>query len=98
MMWFLLFLFTLGANGDMGDAESPLRVRVIAGSLVREIDNILLYTSTSPLLYEFHFNFTEFVKVDLGAGECKEGAFNCEALKHIGSYSSSTKKTLEMYE
>lgn len=103
MLLFFCFLLlgTFGVNGnqrtDQLPPSTPL-VKVIAGSFIRPVDNVLAYSSTSPLIYQFHFDFAKMTHVPLDESDCNDTLAHCELTRHAGNLTQAIYERLQQIE
>lgn len=97
----LLILSFYWVSGDLeneADPDGETLVKVIAGSFVRKIDNVLLYTSTAPLVYEINFEFSKLIKSKYKNPVCDNLDFinHCKLIKNAGYFVKSIEDRLEL--
>jgi len=55
----------------------PTQVRVTTGAFIREIEDVQLYTSTVPLIYDIQMTFSKFPPNVMLDKRCQEGVDGC---------------------
>lgn len=93
-----IYWVTGDGNVENIDLDEGTLVKVIAGSFVRKIDNVLLYTSTAPLIYEITFDFSKLIKSKYKIPKCEnsDSINHCKLIKNAGYFIKSIEDRLEL--
>ncbi|OXA43241.1 hypothetical protein Fcan01_21951 [Folsomia candida] len=84
--------------GDGTQKSDQLRVKIVAGSFVRKVENVFLYTSISPLIYKSQFKFSKIIPVDLNGGKCEVSLTHCFLLKKSHIFIEAIENRLGLIE